>query len=313
MVYNINGEIKIEVIFMRILYISIFALLMVCLGFLSFNNGRFSVFTIGYAHAQDESNQDDENTDDALLWPFVPYVEEEEDTEEYVEEEEPSGDEEQAPNEESQNEENPEEPNQEPVEEQPMENPSQLPDTDWTAVPGVKVPFFFLVDENDQTESKDVSTIANLKARKYAGEIISGISFVCNIDSGEVYLSENVTEIPENVRFVEETRYVGVIRYDYEVAVPEAIYKNLQAGRAAVVSVEISNPSVSSAYESARSTALKKAVQNASQHVKSVARNQGKHEVTGTITGWEIVNQGWVMETESFLIQMRAWVGFDGI
>ena len=318
---------------MRILFILTMAFVILTLGITTSGNGRASSFlTISTAWAQDSSNGDDENTDDEMLWPF----DDTGDDEQGVDEEQPadeqsSGDEEVGSDNQSSEESSGDEAvtdeeqtsdessadvgtaGKQPAPRQSKNRLQPLPETDWGTVPGAKIPFFFLIDERDLGSSTGESKIVDLKANKYAGEILSGLSFRYIIGTGDVYLAENITALPENIRYVDETHYVGVARYDYEVAVTDAAFQNSHLARTVVVGAEVSDPNIARAFEMARREVLTKAVQNAAQHYRVVFSKEGKKEVTGTITAWEILNQGWIQADQSFYIQLRAWVAFDGI
>jgi len=258
-----------------------------------------------------------DDDDEEITWPFEPDEWAEED--ENIKEEEPAEDEQaveesEEGGEETGDEESPgKETNvsRETTEEESQGPESAVDDPEWDAIQGVKVPYFFLVDIDGLDEDEDDISIVDLKALKYGGQILNGIPFVYNIGSGDVYITDNAGSIPEHIRYIDEIAYAGVIRYDYEVAQPQADYDKGRTSRRAVVAAEKSGSSIASAFESSRSDAFIKAVKSAAQHL-SAKFKKDQNQVTGVINAWEILNEGYIQETESFYIEMRAWITFDG-
>lgn len=188
---------------------------------------------------------------------------------------------------------------------------SEISDPEWDSLPGVKVPYFFLVDSDKVDSSMGEYTIVDFKALKYGGQILSGIPFTYDINSGEVYITDNMGTVPEHIRYIDETEYVGVVRFDYEVAQPQADYDQARTGRRIVVSAEKTGSTIASAYEAARNEAFTKAVRNVAQQLRQRFKKD-EPQVKGVIKAWEVLNEGYIQESESFYLEMRVWVTFEG-
>lgn len=312
---------------MRIIAIITIALAFVALSVLAGVNDTSQMF-VKSAYA-DEANQisdrnqvnDDENNEetdpsliDILKSAGEEGIEEEEQGEEESEEVAPESEEEeeQTPPEESEQSEE----EQPSVSEEEMEDINTLPpreetDYDWDNVPGDKVPFFFLIDSSlNGIMDQDEPDIARLKAFKYADQLYNGIPFRYEIGSTTAYLAETMQAVPDLVHMTNRTEYSGVVRFDYEVALEEGSLDKQREGRTVIVSASEKNENIANSFEASRKKVLTEAIQMAYSREKSRIP-KGTDTLTGVITGWEILDEGWIMEENSFYLQMRVWVRFD--
>jgi hypothetical protein len=210
-----------------------------------------------------------------------------------------------------------EEPEEQPeISDEEMEDINALPtrkesETNWRDIPGDKIPFFFLIDSSvngvmDQEEPE----IARLKAFKYADQIYNGIPFRYEIGSSTAYLAETMQAVPDAVYMTRRTEYTGVVRFDYEVAIDEGSLDAQREGRTVIVSASEKNESIANSFEESRKKVLSEAIKSAYSHEKAkIPRNTDV--LTGVITGYEVLQEGWIREDNSFLLQMRVWVRFD--
>ncbi len=334
---------------MRFLIITIIAIsLMLCLG-LTGNNKTGNVF-VGAVFADSQGlseisvdddeleefwkffiigNEDDENEEDAEETP-----EEEEEEEESESDEESTDDDEEFDDEESSfldfltsgDSESSDSQDEEDTDSSSTDDESadmEMPDDiniaavmeskpeNWHKVPGVKVPFFFLMNaDTPGINDADEPVVARLKALKAADQMTNGISFKYEIASGDVYLTENMVEIPEFVHMVDRIEYIGVSRFEYEVAIPENIVAGKTSGRRVVVVGEKRSKNLALSFEAARKEAFTKAVETAfiKEHLD---KDSDREYQTGTIAGWEVLSEGWKAESDSFYLQLRVWVEFD--
>ena len=181
----------------------------------------------------------------------------------------------------------------------------------WHKVPGVKVPFFFLMNSDTQGINDAFEPpIARLKALKWADQMSNGIPFKYEIATGEIYLTENMVEIPEFVHFVDRIDYIGISRFEYEVAIPEDIVTGKTSGRSVVAVGEKRSKDLALSFEAARKEAFTKAIITAFSK-EHLDRDSDKEYQTGKINGWEVLSEGWKAESESFYLQLRVWVEFD--
>jgi hypothetical protein len=181
----------------------------------------------------------------------------------------------------------------------------------WDDVPGVKVPFFFLMDSetrgiNDAFEP----AVARFKALKLADQMTNGISFKYETTTQSVYLAENMVEIPEFVHIVDRMEFVGVSRFEYEVAIPEEMIESKTNGRRVVGVGEKRSKTVALSFEAARKEAFTQAVISAFLKER-FKKDPQKTTYTGTITGWEVLSEGWKQENDAFYMRLRAWIEFD--
>lgn len=181
----------------------------------------------------------------------------------------------------------------------------------WNEVPGVKVPFFFLMDSetpgiNDAFEP----AVARLKALKWADQMTNGILFKYETTNQSVYLAENMEEIPEFVHMVDRIEFVGISRFEYEVAIPEEMIQSKTSGRRVVGIGEKRSKTVALSFEAARKEAFTQAVRFA--FIKErFKKDPQKTTYTGTITGWEVLSEGWKQENDAFHLRLRVWIEFD--
>lgn len=181
----------------------------------------------------------------------------------------------------------------------------------WDDVPGVKVPFFFLMNSetpgiNDAFEP----AVTRLKALKWADQMTNGISFKYETTTQGIYLAENMEEIPQFVHMVDRIEFVGVARFEYEVAIPEALVESKTNGRRVVGVGEKRSKSIALSFEAARKEAFTQAVRSA--FIKErFEKDPQKTTYTGTITGWEVLSEGWKPETDSFYLRLQVWIEFD--
>jgi len=181
----------------------------------------------------------------------------------------------------------------------------------WDDVPGVKVPFFFLMDSetpgiNDAFEP----AVARFKALKIADQLTNGISFKYETTTQSVYLVENIEEISEFVHMVDRMEFVGVSRFEYEVAIPEEMIESKTNGRRVFGVGEKRSKTVALSFEAAREEAFKQAVRSAFLKER-FKKDPQKTTYTGTITGWEVLSEGWKQENDTFYMRLRAWIEFD--
>jgi hypothetical protein len=286
-----------------------------------------------FADTQSAASSVTTTDDEEIPWPFGPDpgTGDEEEEEQYNEEEEQPQEEEQGEEEEQAQpeDENPEENSGDeesnsdsgtqenlPVQKESELNPDLYPlndisENDWAQVDGVKVPFFFLVDDTTpDLFSADEPKIASLKAIKYAGEILNGISFTYHSGSNEVYLANNIAEIPESIFFKGRTDFANVTKFDYEVAIPSKIYSNNVSGRRIVVEAKVPGSSMVDSYELTRTEVFKQAVR--SMFIKEKLKNKWEENktVTGKITAWEVLNDGWLDDEDCFYLYVRVWITF---
>ena len=185
-------------------------------------------------------------------------------------------------------------------------------DESWSQIPGVKVPFFFLLDEyasemDEYLEPK----IAHLKALKYADQIINGINFKYNVDSSSVYLAENMVEIPEYIYMVDRFDYAGVSKFNYEVSVNSDLIDLDRPGRIVSVAAQVRSTNIAASFEASRKRAFIDAVRKAYVKEKFVKNSNKKTEYTGKIFAWKVLDEGWKPNEDVFFLRMRVWVSFD--
>ncbi len=181
----------------------------------------------------------------------------------------------------------------------------------WDDVPGVKVPFFFLMDsETSGINDTFEPDIVRLKALKWADMMTNGISFKYETTTQSVYLAENMEEIPEFVYMVDRIEFVDVSRFEYEVAIPVEMIKSKTKGRRVVCVGEKRSKTIALSFEAARKEAFTQAVRSAFLKER-FEKDSKKTTYTGTITGWEVLSEGWKPENDNFFIRLRAWIEFD--
>lgn len=303
---------------MRITAIISIALAFVALSVLAGINDSSQMF-VSSAYA-DESNQgvaknqvDDDDTDpsliDILRSAGEESEEESEESEEIAPESEPE-EEETAPDESETPEEQPVV-SEEETQELPALPPREETDFDWDRIPGDKVPFFFLIDSSvNGVMDQDEPDIARLKAFKYADQMYNGIPFRYEISSASAYLTETMQGVPDLVHMSRRTDYYGVTRFDYEVAFEEGALDKQRDGRTVIATASETNDSVGIAFEESRKKVFADAIRMAYSHEKSKIPKD-VDVLTGVITGWQVVDEGWIKEENSFFLQMRVWVRFD--
>jgi hypothetical protein len=305
---------------MRITAILTIVLAFMALSALAGINDSPQVF-VSYAYA-DDSNQgvakNQVDDDDQSLIDILRSAGEEE-IEESGQGDEESGEEEVAPESEEEEQTSPDESkapeDQTVVSEEESEElpaiPPEINDADWDDIPGDKVPFFFLIDSSvNGIMDKEEPNIARLKALKYADQIYNGIPFRYEISSATAYLAETMKSVPDLVHMTERTEYFGVVRFDYEAAFEKGSLDRQREGRTVIASAYVRNENIATAFEESRKKAFTEAIRMEYSHEKSLVP-ANTDVLTGVITGWDVVNEGWLREENRFFLQMRVWVKFD--
>jgi len=205
-----------------------------------------------------------------------------------------------------------EESSETPNEEYSPEPESMYDNESWSQVPGTKIPFFFLIDESASEMDEYLEPkVAHLKALKYADQMINGISFKYNVESGSVYLAENMIEIPEYIYMVDRFDYAGVSRFNYEVSIPSDIIESKISGRMVSVVAQVKSSNIASSFEASRKSAFMEAVKKAYIKEKLFRDPDNNTEFTGTINAWQVINEGWKSDEGAFFLQMNVWVSFN--